>query len=242
MALAAVTTLAAAGAQPVLAQQVGFGGAFACTQDPASVVYSFDADGDGSYGIAVRGYASRCTATILADSGRASYDDPDVSDDVQRLAVSTDEGSDGPPGIAVLGGSTGLRRLTFPPATATSVSIDIEPAWSPDARTLLCTRVTLDDAGVFTTEVMRVAASGGEPTAVPGTRSGFSPDWDPTGRLITFSTAEEIPKIVVQRLDGSGRRVLATGVEPTWSPDGRTIAAGLAGRRRRRRGLALVDA
>jgi Tol biopolymer transport system component len=50
--------------------------------------------------------------------------------------------------------------------------------------------------------------------------SGLS--WSPDGQQVAFAQARG--QVVVMNADGSGRRSLGTGSEPSWAPDGRTIA------------------
>lgn len=72
--------------------------------------------------------------------------------------------------------------------------------------------------------------------------SGSSPDWSPDGNTLVFADARGI---VVQRLDGTRRRVVrrgATGSRPVWSPDGRWIAYPSYDGPSRKRGLYVVKA
>lgn len=199
-----------------------------CVQDPTAVVYAVDSDGDGGYGISVRGLESGCSRGIHFEGDDASYDDPELSPDRSTLAMSTDAHHFGPPGIAVdvVGDGDGrVRRLTFPPQTPGSVTFDVEPAWSPDGRQLIFTRVTVTEEGEVSTQLYTVAASGGDAVALPGTEDGVAGDWHPSGDRIAFThLGETAAEITVQRLDGSDRRVLAEGAEPAWSPDGASLA------------------
>ena len=62
---------------------------------------------------------------------------------------------------------------------------------------------------------------------VPTHTDAYWPSWSPTGTRIAYSTDLEPSarsQVFTIGLDGSRRRLLATGAAPAWSPDGKTIA------------------
>ena len=57
-------------------------------------------------------------------------------------------------------------------------------------------------------------------TAAPN--GGF--DWSPDGTRLVFSSARDPGGLYVVNADGSGLAFLADGIQPSWSPDGESIA------------------
>jgi len=201
------------------------------------VVYTVDGDNDGNYGIVLRDLLSGRVSTVLpADPVEEwIYDDPELSPDGTRIALSTDRGSASfDEGIAVVGrDGTGFRRLTTPPSVEGNgpYAIDVAAAWSPDGSTILFTRITTDlsvTPSTVTTALFTVPAAGGTTTAVAGAGDGYTADWSPDGRRIVFAALPpggDSGPLTVINVDGSGRTALGpTGLMPTWSPDGSTIA------------------
>lgn len=211
------------------------------------VVYTADDNNDGVYSIVIRDLESRRVTTVLpADTtNQWVYDEPELSPDGTRVAFSTDRGGDSEldEAIAVVNrDGTGFRRLSDPPSsqtsTATSVSLDVAAAWSPDGGRLLFTRITVttpEDPSLeetVDTALYTVPAAGGAATPVVGAEDGYTGDWSPDGTKIVFvalgdPTADDSGPLTVVGTDGSGRTPLGTdvvGYSPAWSPDGSTIA------------------
>lgn len=110
---------------------------------------------------------------------------------------------------------SGLRRLT-------RGARDGAPAWSPDGRW-----VAFDSDRAGKQEVWVVGRDGTGlrrvTRAFPG--QAFTPTWSPDGRRIAYATTRA--GIAVAGADGSGERVLTTGLDdsqPSWSPAGDRIA------------------
>jgi Tol biopolymer transport system component len=225
--------------------------AFASTTSP-EIVYTVDADNDGVYALALQDLETHRVTTLLpADTTQGYiYDDPELSPDGSRIVLSTDyPGTPGAaalavPGLAIINrDGTGFRRLTTPPTSDTSASVDTFPAWSPGAgATIVFTRTTSTDSNPddtvppqITTALFTVASGGGTPAAVPNTTNGYSADFNPLdANQIVYTELTDVmsgvgPLTVIQ-LDGNGKRALgasgapATGALPAWSPDGTTIA------------------
>lgn len=111
---------------------------------------------------------------------------------------------------------TALKRLTYD-------SVDEEDyCLSPDGTTLLFSSFdekTMLQRRVDSQEVMVVLPA--DKTAVAWIDEiSYSPD----GAWILFEQEAETDRIVLMRKDGTGKRVLAEGIEPCFSPDGKLIA------------------
>jgi Tol biopolymer transport system component len=207
------------------------------------VVYTVDDDNDGIYSIVLRDLASRGVTTVLpADTtNEYLYDEPELSPDGERIAFSTDRGgsTEFEEGIAVVNrDGSGFRRVTTPPSTADSFSVDVGAAWSPDGSRLLFTRITVTTPAGTTEEtvdtaLLTVPAAGGTPTGLVGGENGYTGDWSPDGSKIVLAdvlnaTTDDSGPLRVVNSDGSGGAVTlgsgVTGYSPAWSPDGSTIA------------------
>lgn len=207
------------------------------------VVYTADDDRDNAYTVVLRDLESRRVTTVLpelfADFGNGPveviYDDPELSPDGMRIALSTDRGNDqGIEGIAVVNrDGSGFRRVTTPPSIDV---VDVGVAWSPDGTRLLFTRISVvpgaaEGESSVETAMYTVPASGGSPTLLVGAENGFTGDWSPDGGQIVFAdlddpNTKETGPLTVVNADGSGgKRLLGPlGILPAWSPDGSTIA------------------
>jgi TolB protein len=145
------------------------------------------------------------------------------SPDGRRIAF---EGPGAPLDIYVVNADgSGQRRLTRDAAPSTS------PVWSPDGR-----RIAFESN--WQVNVMNADGSGQRRLTRNGARN-FAPAWSPDGQRIAFERRLGRQKygrcsncgrattfeVHVRNADGSGQQKLTTqGAQPSWSPDGRTIA------------------
>lgn len=222
----------------------------AASQTANEIVYTADATNDGAQSVVLRDLSTRRETVVLAsrylplpggEEVAAIFDDPELSPDGQRIAVSTNVGNANlEEGIAVVnrdGG--GFRRVTEPRSTPdVELVFDYSPAWSPNGATLLFTRITVDlesTPETLSTALFTVPAAGGTATPVPGAGDGYTADWSPNGSRIVFAAVPpdaDQGALVTQNLDGTGRTALGVnGFMPAWSPDGATIAYATVTRR-----------
>ncbi len=201
------------------------------------VVFTADEDNDGVYSVVLRNLETRVSTTLLpADTTNEwLYDDPELSQDGSRVALSTDRGSTAfDEGIAIVNrDGSGFRRLTDPPQSSTSVSLDVAAAWAPDGDRIVFTRITSPpdntDPAAVRTALLTVSASGGAPTPLTAATGGYTADYSPDGTKIVYASitpGDDSGPLNVLNADGSGspQPLGVSGLMPAWSPDGRTIA------------------
>jgi TolB protein len=150
----------------------------------------------------------------LGPRGTRSYE-PTWSPDARRVAFAEDWGPFGATKEATIKivslANDKLTSLT----KAKRRRIDVDPAWSPDGRTIAFAR---QEHGPQTIYLTRPDGS-----ATQRLTMGRSPSWSPDGKKIAFALGDSIYRIGI---DGQGRtRVVGGLVHPLvrWSPDGRKL-------------------
>ena len=184
--------------------------------DAGGYAYVQSTDGGRTYHLVSAGGNGCCRHVITTHQvlGRAAF-----SPDRRRLAFSgpITDGSDGRYGIFVVNiDGSGLHRITTPRFA------DVDPAWSPDGRTIAFAR---DTKGLGNGYVLGlVNPDGSAPRSIPGTSGGITPAWSPDSRSLVFAAPDGLRTIGVG--GGTSRLILHSGAvaDPAWSPDGRRIA------------------
>ena len=152
----------------------------------------------------LRGVA-RTKLTFSSDRNRERLAGPVQNREVKEIYIADYDGAN-------------PRRIT------TSRQLNINPAWSPDARALAYTTYSpIPD--IFVSYLYRGVRE--NPTS--GRGSNFLPAWSPDGTRIAFaSNRDGNMELYVMNADGSNvRRIThhpAADVVPTWSPTGTQIA------------------
>jgi TolB protein len=110
------------------------------------------------------------------------------------------------------------------------------PCWSPDG-TKIC--YVSSSRGIPALYVISI--NGGEPKRLATTGAGrvSEPDWSPDGKLIVFTAMRREFDICVVSAAGGDPRTLATGEDPSWAPNSRTVV--FSRRSKGRHVLSLLD-
>jgi Tol biopolymer transport system component len=146
---------------------------------------------------------------------RAGDGEPTWSPDGRRIAFRRDQGGSFDLWVVPAAGGS-ARRLFGGRSTS-----ELAPDWSPAGGQIAFqgNRGGINQIWILTlrTHGVRRLTRGAD---------SFQPDWSPDGRWIAYSTQG---RIAVARANGTGTRLLSTGVprsayNPSWSRDGRQIA------------------
>lgn len=107
-----------------------------------------------------------------------------------------------------------LRRLTRSPQDESS------PCWSPDGQWICYASKDRERRSLS-----KISPSGGQPRRIPTNLVGnpTEPDWSPDGKWIAFTSQSRDFSICVVPATGGDATVLASGEDPSWAPNSRTL-------------------
>ena len=191
--------------------------AFAVSRDGSHVAFTSNRNGDYDvWTVPAAGGESRLVG------GAPGYDGtPTWSPDGKRIAFVSTRSGNKDIWIAAADGSGSAARLTDWPTDESN------PQWSPDGK-MIAFRSNRDSPG---RDIWTMPAAGGSPKRI--TRTGTVETyyrWSPDGQSISFATQSDaaggLVIFVVSAAGGAPKQLTPpTAFSPTWSPDGRRIAA-----------------
>jgi TolB protein len=162
-------------------------------------------------------------------------DDPQYSPDGNRIVYSRLMRVK-PKGSLVLGvwvmDANGSNPHQITQVSSAASSEDHEPAWSPDGKNIVFTRINDTAEPANQQAVFIVASSGGKPRRITSWKlNAGGPNWGPDGSKILIQSYRDCPcsetsQVYTVAPDGSGLTQLADAgknIEPNWSPDGMKI-------------------
>jgi Tol biopolymer transport system component len=165
-------------------------------------------------------------------------DDPQYSPHGRRI-VYTRLMRVQPKGSLVLGvwvmDSSGRNSHKLTQLSSPASSEDHEPAWSPDGKNIVFTRLNDTTAPRNQQTLFIVASSGGKARRItPWKLNAGGANWSPNGTTILFQSYRDCSCTVPSQVytvaaDGSDLTQLVgvgTNIEPNWSPDGKKIIYG----------------
>ena len=155
---------------------------------------------------------------------------PSVSPDGKRVAMVLSKAGSPDIWVASVNGS-GLRRLT------TTKAAESSPCWSPDGR-FICfvSRVSGRSA------LYKIPANGGAMSRIKTVyvSNATEPDWSPDGKAIAFTTQRGGNfDICIVEPSGGKTQVVASGEDPSWALNSRTLI--FTNRSRGKRILSVLD-
>ncbi|MGH2769986.1 MAG: LpqB family beta-propeller domain-containing protein, partial [Actinomycetota bacterium] len=198
--LANLTNHAASDRQPAMSPDASRI-AFVSNREGNDDVYLMNSDGTG-------------VQRLTSNSGSDTM--PAWSPDGAQIAFTSNQG--GNEDIYVMrADGTGTRRLT------SEFHADSQPTWSPDGSRIAFVSSQGGNLNIFVMD----AADGSNLKGLTADQGGFnrSPDWSARGRL-AFINADfnSFPEIRDMTGDGGEPRALTPGTNPSWSPDGDSLA------------------
>lgn len=176
--------------------------------------------------------AASGSPTVLSGANTSENEwDPSWSPDGNTIAFHrrTTVGGSGPNHIFTINSSGGTAAARTGGGVTNDDWRDTEPTWNKDGDTLVFTRAdTSDDSTVIAT----VPSDGDEADVdtIPGSAGSTSPQWSPLTNTIVFQKGGEIWTYTIG--DGSAQQLTSSAAypyAPTYSPDGKLIAANNSG-------------
>jgi Tol biopolymer transport system component len=169
------------------------------------------------YAPPLKRWLRRARCRVLGSAANYRSREPTWSPDAKRIAVSEAWGRFGYPASTIKIVSLSTNKWTSVTKPRRD-RFDVDPAWSPDGRTIAFAR---QDRGPPARQAIYLMRPDG--SATRRLTVGGSPSWSPDGKRLAFALGGSIYEI---RADGRGRRRIIRGLRSPivrWSPDGRKL-------------------
>ncbi len=170
---------------------------------------------EGALQIGITGRAARTVFRRAGDAPGDVVDGPAWAGPRRVIYTAIYFGQNDRELYAIDGDGRHLRQLTR------NTVDDIEPAWSPDGRRIAFARGRLRYRVPRVASIWTMRPDGTGARRVTRGRLDTDPSWAPNNKRIAF---ERNGHVALVSADGGRVRVVATGRQPAWSPNGRLLA------------------
>jgi len=189
---------------------------------PDGSAIAFSSDRDGAWDIYILDLASSAVRRVTETQAYEGW--PSWSPDGRWLAVESYADGDLDIWVLSVDGSS-------PPIQLTNESgADTSPAWDPQGRRIAFISDRSGQPDLYLADLDLVDEGRFRNLSRTADATERDPAFSPSGESLAFaSTTDGIDRLLVMDIAGGQVSEIGQGVAPTWSPDGRVVAATLRG-------------